>query len=214
MRIEGKRYSVWRARGPLWQRQIDANRAGCLCAVEQHFNAHTDRSVNYAMALIDNAGSFMSKAWGAAYAARVAREFDIPDRGVVRTTGRGSYNVRFYKCPAILVEPGFVSNPEFAAIVQTGEGIDAVARCLVDSIVTCFPEGGLVALSVGHKYRGGKDDPGAPVYQGALVDPETDSETELNDLVINVVEQMLLAIPHPGEADTDPSDLAPGSVVP
>ena len=60
------------------------------------------------MAIVDVGASFASKAWGKVYTARVAAEFGIPDRGVVVGPGRGSYNVRFAKCQAILVEPGFV----------------------------------------------------------------------------------------------------------
>jgi hypothetical protein len=182
---------VFRARGPLFARQQLANKVGCSAYCEAHFNAHTNKAVNYAMAIVDHAASGASKAWAREYTALCSRAFGHADRGVVIGPGRGSYNVRFAKCPAILVEPGFVSNAEFAAIVQTGEGIDAVARCLVDSIRACFPDGGLVGLSVGHMYRG-KPDPGAPVNQGELVDPATDSEAELNDLVITAAEEMLL----------------------
>jgi hypothetical protein len=188
------RYTVHQARGNLTVRQHEANKAECICYAEQHLNATTNPKVNYALAIVAANASEQSKDWARTYTRIVSFEFGHPDRGVSIGPPRGSYNVKLTKCPAILLEPGFVSNPEFAAIVRTGEGIDALARCLVRSIEECFPVGGLVALSVGHMYRG-KPDPGAPVFEpDGLHDPEFDDEAELNDAIIVSATEMLLAI--------------------
>ena len=203
MRRDGLHWHVWRARGPLYQRQVDANAAGCVAAIEQHLNASTNKAVNYASALIV---SEKSRAWASDYVARAAETFGIRNAGVVINPPRGSYCLKFYHCPAILVEPGFVSNHDFANRVQSGEGIDALARVLVDSICATFPDGGLVALSVGHGYRG-TPDPGAPVNDaGDVLDPAFDSEEELNDAIITAAEEMLL-LRRPHDAPTDPSEL-------
>jgi hypothetical protein len=189
MRIDGLHWHVWRARGPLYQRQVDANNAGCVAAVEQHLNASTNKLVNYSSALIMTE---KSRPWASDYVARAADAFGIHNAGVVINPPRGQFCLKFYHCPAILVEPGFVSNHDFADRIQSGEGIDALARVLVDSICAMFPGGGLVALSVGHGYRG-VPDPGAPVNDaGDVLDPAFDSEEELNDAIITAAEEMLL----------------------
>jgi hypothetical protein len=178
----------------MWQRQIDANKAGCVAAVEQHLNASTNKAVNYASALVSKRGSEASKAWGRDYVARIAAEFGIRNAGIVVGPPRGEFNIKFYRCPAILVEPGFVSNHDFADRIQVGEGIDALARVLVDSICARFPGGGPVALSVGHMYRG-VPDPGALVNDegDTEIDPAFDTEAELNDAIIRTAEEMLLS---------------------
>ena len=76
VRIDGLHWHVWRARGPLYQRQVDANHAGCMLAVEQHMNASVNPRVNYAMALVGNKHTH-SVAFAASYTAAIAREFGV-----------------------------------------------------------------------------------------------------------------------------------------
>jgi len=206
MKITGKHWHVWRARGPLRQRQIDANAAGCIAAVEQHLNSTTDETVNYATALVAGNSSRTSRVWARYYVSRVAEEFQVRNAGIVLgPLPRGEGNLKFYTCPAILVEPGFISNHDFADRIQSGEGIDALARVLVDSICTLFPDGGIVALSVGHLYKG-TGDTGAPVNdEGDELDPTFDTEGELNDAIIKAAEEMLVLRLGPHEAPTDPA---------
>ncbi len=192
MRIDGKYWHVWRARGPLYQRQIEANRAGCVAAFEQHLNSTTDKDVNYAMAIVAKNASEKSKAWGRDYIDRVVKEFGNKKGGLSIGPPRGEYNIKFYRCPAILLEPGFVSNYLFANVAQGGEGIDALARVLVDSVCEMFPGGGLISCSVGHLYRGTPDS-GAPVNdEDDEIDPAFNTEGEINDIVVTSIEEMLL----------------------
>ena len=55
--------------------------------------------------------------------------------------------------PAILLEPLFASNPQQADIIRNDSGQTRLARVLVESIQRFFPDGGLIAFSVGHKYK-------------------------------------------------------------
>lgn len=183
-------FSVYQARGPLYQRQMGANKAGVVAYVEQHGNATTDPRVNYAMAIVAPNASAKSKAWAKSYTRICAQEFGIKDCGVT-IGGRGSYNTQFLSTPAFLAEPGFLSNPDFARVVRTGEGIDALANCLVRSICEHF-DCGMIGLSVGHKYRD-KPDPGARVHQEpGTEDPAWDDEAEICDAVIEAATEMLL----------------------
>lgn len=193
--VRGPVYDVAELRGSLWLRQTTANRLGCVAYVEQHLNGHTNPDINYAMAICARNASSKSVEWAKRYTELVAEHFEMPDRGVVVGPRRGSYNVKLTRCPAFLAEPGFISNPEFAGIVVTGEGLDALAFCLVQSIRDHFPGGGLIGLSVGHRYRG-KADPGAPVYDdpNEEEDPEWDDEAEIADGIIRAAVEMLVAV--------------------
>lgn len=205
MRLEGRHWHVWRARGPTRQRQLDANRAGCVAAFEQHLNAVGDKEVLHSLALVAKNGSEKSKAWARDYTARVAEKFGIKDGGIVVDPPRGGFNVQLYSCPSILLEPGFISHYDFANRVQIGEGLDALAECAVDSVCAMFPEGGLVAVSCGHLYRG-TGDKGAKVNDGDdEVDPLFDEEGELNDQIVFSIEEMLVRRLGPHERPTDPA---------
>jgi hypothetical protein len=182
-------FQAYRARGPLFQRQLQANAAGVVCYAEQHCNASTSRTARGALVIVAPDASKLTHAWGKTYTRLCAKEFGEPDQGIV-IGGRGTFNVRHVKAPALLLEPGFVSNPDFAAMVRTGEGQDALARVLVESIRQHF-DGGLVGLSVGHMYRGTADK-GAPVYEPpGFEDPAWDQEGEICDAVIESAAQML-----------------------
>jgi hypothetical protein len=183
-------YTVHQARGPLYQRQMDANKAGVAAYVEQHLNATTDRGANYAMVITVPNANRVTLAWGRTYTALISKEFGHKNLGCI-SGGRGTFNLKFLKCPALLLEPGFVSNPGFAAIAKSGEGQDALARCLVESIKQHF-DGGLIGLSVGHMYRG-TGDRGAPVYEpDGYEDAAWDDEAEICDAVINAATEMLV----------------------
>src|SRR5690606_41260228 len=100
-------------------------------------------------------GCERSRAMAREYTRLCALEFGTRDGGVL-VGHRGLGNVVNAGCPQVLAEPGFVSNPEFAAIARTGEGLDALARCLVQAIRTHIP-GGLVGLDVWQNHLGKSD---------------------------------------------------------
>lgn len=182
-------FRAFRARGALYARQMAANAANVACYAEQHCNASSDPRTNYSMAIVAPNASELTKGWARSYTRICSMVFGIRDAGIV-IGGRGTYNLQFLRAPAVLLEPGFVSNPEFAAILRTGEGQDALARCLVRSIEETFA-GGLVGLSVGHLYRG-TGDKGAPVAQpDGLEDPAWDQEGEICDSVVEAAAVML-----------------------
>jgi hypothetical protein len=190
--VRGPRYSVLQCRGPVSHRQQLARRSGCRAYVEQHLNAAGSVSPNYSTAIV-GPGCERSRAMAREYTRLCAAEFRIRDGGVL-VGHRGFGNVANAGCPHFLAEPGFVSNPEFAGIARTGEGIDAMARCLAQAIRTHIP-GGLVGLSVGHKYRE-TPDPGAPVYvpPGAPRDGYL-WEADIADAIVTAATELLVSIP-------------------
>lgn len=158
---KGKRFDVLRPVGSVADCKKLARQYNCIAYVEQHLNATSGVDTNYSLAIV-GPDCPRSVAMAKQYTELCAKEFNIKNGGVL-VGARGHGNVYGAGCPHFLAEPGFISNPRFAGIARTGGGIDAMARCLTDVLVTHFPNGGRVALVAGHRDRG-TGDPGAPVY--------------------------------------------------
>lgn len=174
--------------GPTYHRQVLANLRHSTCYVEGHLNASTSPAAKYACVIVSDHASIHSRAWAADFLKRVCKEFGLPNGGVASGV-RGSANISRVKCPAILIEPGFVSDPGFARVVSSGEGIDALGRVLAESIRAQFPTGGEAVLSIGHAYRG-NGDMGANVV--GAEDPAFDQEAELVEAYLNAATEYLL----------------------
>lgn len=176
--------------GDLRQRQQAANDDGAVCYVEHHFNSCDDPSVGYTVTIVGFNASETSKEWGQWYAHRMAEEFGLKiggDDGIVvgGYGGRGDVCLRYTAMPAILVEPLFASNPDQADIIRSDSGQSRLATVLVESIKQFFPDGGLVAFSVGHKYRpSSPTDNGAPLSGGGW-------EGDYAEMVLKKASEML-----------------------
>jgi N-acetylmuramoyl-L-alanine amidase len=148
-------------RGDYFQRQRAANRDKAICYVEHHFNGGS-ATANYCLVNVATNASWKSKKFAQSYVDKISArlevkkaENDFADNGV--SVGgykrRGNKNIYFTACPAILLEPLFATNPVHANLIKTESGVLALAQCLADSIEEQFPNGGIVAFSVGHKYK-------------------------------------------------------------
>jgi hypothetical protein len=165
-------YQVKFYKGDYAARQRAANVDGCAAYIEHHFNSSAGTAGNYAAVIVGANASNTSKNWARWYAQAVANSFGIGlggDHGVVvgGFGGRGDGNVKLTRMPAILVEPLFANNPAHAEWIRGAAGQERLARILADSIQRCFPNGGLIGFSVGHKYKtSSPNDRGAAVYGG------------------------------------------------
>jgi hypothetical protein len=165
-------YSVKFYKGDYYDRQRAANRDEAVAYVEHHFNSSSSPEAGYAVVVTGSNASQTSKNWGRWYARAVADQFGIRvsgDNGILvgGWNGRGDGNLKYTDMPAILLEPLFASNPQHADIMRSETGQAALARVLVESIQRFFPRGGLIAFSVGHKYRESRpSDRGAAVVGG------------------------------------------------
>jgi hypothetical protein len=165
-------YEVRFYKGDYVERQRAANRDKCVAYVEHHFNSAAGTAGNYAAVIVGSNASNSSKNWARWYARAVSSSFGIglaqPDGVVVGGfSGRGDGNVKFTRMPAVLLEPLFANNPVHAQWIRSEEGQTRLAQILVDSIERCFPDGGTVAFSVGHKYKASNpNDRGAAVAGG------------------------------------------------
>lgn len=167
-------YNVKFYEGDYLERQRKANEDKCICYVEHHFNSSASPAASYAVVITGSNASQTSKNWGRWYAQAVAREFDLPLGGnngimVGGYNGRGDFNLRYTDMPAILLEPLFASNPQHAEWIRSDEWQTLLARILCESLQRFFQGGGLVAFSVGHKYKTSRpNDRGAGVHGGGV----------------------------------------------
>ncbi|AGW15052.1 glucosaminidase domain-containing protein [Megalodesulfovibrio gigas] len=156
-------------------RQKSANADKCICYAEHHFNS-ADPSANYALAVVAANASLTSINWGMWYAQAAASLLGTkvfspsstwPGVALGGIDGRGNENLLYTDMPAILLEPLFVSNPKQAAQLKQATWQDALAKTLADSIRKFFPDGGLVAFSIGHKGKtSNPTDCGAAIHGG------------------------------------------------
>lgn len=151
-------YTVKFYKGDYLDRQLAANKDKAAAYVEHHFNSSSSVMANYAVVIVGSNASQTSCNWGRWYAKAVAEQFGsrvAGDQGLLigGFDGRGDGNVKHTGMPAVLLEPLFASNPQQADLIRSDAGQAALARILAESIRRFFPAGGLIAFSVGHKYK-------------------------------------------------------------
>ncbi len=188
-------YKVKFYKGNYSTRQSQANKDKAAAYIEHHFNSSSSSTASYAVVVTGSNASRTSKNWGCWYAKAVATFFGTRaggDNGILvgGWNGRGDGNVKHTNMPAILLEPLFASNHQHADIIRSESGQTDLARILVESIQRFFPDGGLIAFSVGHKYKkSNPNDRGAAVVGGG-------SEAEFAEKVLKKAATMLEAIDH------------------
>ena len=154
----------------------------------------SSNTASYAVVVTGSNASPTSKNWGRWYARAVATFFGTQvggDNGILvgGWSGRGDGNLKHTKMPAVLLEPLFSSNPQHADIIRSDRGQTDLARILVESIQRFFPNGGLIAFSVGHKYKeSNPNDRGADLAGGG-------SEADYAEKVLNKAAVMNSGIP-------------------
>lgn len=156
-------------RGDYRKRLEKANLEGAICYVEHHFNSSENKCAAYTCALVVSSATPITKRWARAYCRCVAERLGTTMRNGDGVVGllpgdRGFSNIAAAAMPAMLIEPLFVSNVGHARMIRSREGRVALAQALADSIAEVFPNGGIVGLSVGHKYRDSR-----PQERGASV---------------------------------------------
>ncbi len=152
------KWSVLRVTGDYRDRQAAANAAGAKLYLEQHVNSSAKDYPDYALGVVATNASQTSIAMARWYAARAGTRFDVggPDDADVgygngvRIGGNGNANLYYTDAPAAILEPWFASNPAQARMMATVAGVEAGAKLLAELVREFLPEGGLVALSVGH----------------------------------------------------------------
>ena len=183
-------YKVKFYKGNYRARQEAANNDQAIAYVEHHFNSSSSNTASYAVVVTGSNASQTSKNWGRWYAKAVATHFGTSVGGtngilVGGWEGRGDGNLKYTHMPAILLEPLFASHPQHADLIRSESGQHALALILVESIQRFFPAGGLIAFSVGHKYKDSNpNDRGAALTGGG-------TEADYAEVVMQKAAEML-----------------------
>ncbi|HRJ90078.1 MAG TPA: N-acetylmuramoyl-L-alanine amidase [Pyrinomonadaceae bacterium] len=142
-------------------RQRAANVDSAIAYIEHHFNGGSAKA-NYCLVNVGTNAGAKSKAMAAAYVGRISNTFGIPRANndfakngvsVGGYKGRGNANLVGTRMPAMLLEPLFATNPTHAAFIKSADGQQKLAAAIATTVRDHFPDGGLVAFSVGHKYK-------------------------------------------------------------
>ena len=193
-------YQVKFYKGDYLQRQLQANADKAVAYIEHHFNSSTSQQANYAVVVVGSNASPTSRNWGRWYARAIAEQFGTKvagDDGILvgGWDGRGDGNVKHTQMPALLLEPLFASHPQQADIIRSASGQAALARVLAESIRRFFPLGGLIAFSVGHKYKtSSPKDRGAALAGGGT---EADHAEKVLEQAAKLLEDQVSLAPQP-----------------
>lgn len=177
-------------KGDYNSRQNQANNDKAVLYVEHHFNSSPDKKTDYALVIVSSNASKKSRDIAKYYVDLVAKKFNLKlgdGDGVMPGGygGRGDGNLRYTDMPAILLEPIFGSNPHGASIIKSKGGQESLASILADTIKKFFPAGGLIAFSVGHKYKTSEPkDRGAVLVGGG-------NEADYAEIVLNRAKEIL-----------------------
>lgn len=187
------RYEVKFYSGSYLDRQREANKDKAICYVEQHFNSAINPSTNYSRVIVGSNASLASKMWGSSLAKAYNHAFNIRMFGnyglvIGGPDGRGDWDIKYTAMPALLLEPLFASSYDGSTVLKTEHGRALLAEILANSIRDEFPDGGLVAFSVGHK-----GNPDNPRDMGALV-LGGGTEAQYAEEVLNLAADMLMGI--------------------
>lgn len=204
-------YKVIILKGDYSAREYAANTAGAALVWHQHFNSAASAS-SYALMEIAYPVTDREKI----VAAEVAAAYNTLLHGglgwgdgvrVLSDGDRAEYIIDGNK-EAYISEPLFVSNPAQAAWIVQDANLQAIAKANVDVIKRHYPDGSVIALSVGHKYKtSNPGDRGASVVGYA----PTIMEADLNEKVINFMAAMLQEGSVPAPAPAPAPTPAPGS---
>lgn len=174
------KYTVKVYTGDYRDRQEAANRDGAICYYEQHCNSllYDDPATqkdNPVLGLVAHNASAISKAWAKAWAELVALKYHVPPPARLlqrEKFKRGDYNLRFTKMPAMIGEPGFLSDRVQTVSLLSAEFRASIAKLTFEAIKEAFPDGGLIALSTGHLQDSKPFDRGAPITAPGIYIPK------------------------------------------
>jgi hypothetical protein len=142
-------------------RQIQAKVEDCALTIDFHFNSNGSSAIGGEVYFKD--GNAKAKEFARAVI-EVFRSLNLPDHGdPLKTAGdsRAGF-ILAYHCPAVLLEPLFISNPTQAAWIRDPANLASLGQGIARAIKAKTADGDKIGLSVGHL---GKDS--APDDRGA-----------------------------------------------
>jgi N-acetylmuramoyl-L-alanine amidase len=126
--------------GPTDSERADlANRFGAGLLVSIHLNSTSSPTAEGAATYFFEHGGVASEP-GEHLADVMGQALVAAGRNDCRSHGRNYALLRETRMPALVVEPGFISNPEEAKLLADPEGIERVAQAIVDGVGRYFTD--------------------------------------------------------------------------
>ena len=151
-------------------RQLYANSMGAVAFIQGHLNASAyDKpgvQDNPASCLVASNSGTKTREMAQYFADEVSKEFGYPNRGCIVTENgdAGYWNLYYAKGNSILLEPLYVSDSDQALMAQSEQGQDRIAQIVANLVRKFYPDGGIIAFDIGHKFKVSSPyDRGAPV---------------------------------------------------
>ncbi len=131
--------------------QSQANTDKCTAYVQAQFNISNNPNDNYTSVAVGSNASQLSKHWAKQYANGICDDFNTSLGGnggvlIGGNSGENELDLIYTQMPAILVKPLFATNPLHAEWIKTKSAQLRLARNLAKSIISLFPNGGLIGF--------------------------------------------------------------------
>lgn len=203
-------YRTMILRGDYSKREYDANVAHADAVWHQHVNSFNS-SAAYALVEVARPVTERELAVAKAAADGYARIFGgglgSGDGVKVLEDGDRAEYIIDNNREAYISEPAFGSNPAQARMLADPAVQRAIAQVNVDALRAHYPDGALIALSVGHKYK-----TSAPNDRGCVIVGTGLMEADVNEAIIGYMAELLGgAIVLPGHG-TPPGQITPAPV--
>jgi hypothetical protein len=198
-------------KGDYSKREYDANNAGADAVWHQHINSFnaiasyglvevarpvTDREMAVARAAAEGYARIFGGGLGSGDGVKVLEDGD-----------RGEYIIDGNR-EAYISEPAFGSNPAQAAMLARPDIQRAIAQENVDALRAHYPDGSLIALSVGHKYK-----TSAPNDRGCVIVGTGLMEADVNEAIIGYMDELLSGAVHTPVPTTTPPPAQPSATL-
>ncbi len=144
-------YSIQFFKGRARECQVQANIDNCTAYLQAGFNISENVNDNYTSVAIGSNASDISRRWAKQYARLISDDFNTPLAGkdgilIGGANGENELDLIHLKMPAIFVKPLFATNPIHVDWIKTKSVQLRLARNLANSILSLFPNGGLIGF--------------------------------------------------------------------
>lgn len=133
------------------ERQRQAKVSGCDFVVSFHFNSANTPSASGAE--IYHNDKELAQKIAQELIKRITKVLGNKVRGVKSAKGTRASFINFYHCPAVLLEPCFVSNPNEATKLHDVNVVRELAREIVEVLKLFLPADAVIGLDIGHKFK-------------------------------------------------------------
>jgi len=133
------------------ERQQQASKANCRLVVSFHFNAASNPQASGAEVYHNGKGD--AEPIANKLLTVITKVLGNRPRGVKSALGSRAGFLRFYHCPAVLLEPAFVSNLEEATMLHDVNVVRQLGEAIAEVLWRWLPFDAVLGIDIGHKFK-------------------------------------------------------------